>query len=147
MGLITITEANAALPAEVFTEWDDIPDDPIKQYHIDRASAWVRNNWDYPSDSAFDWDDDTTWVAGTKDLIAEYADAVRGGLIYATGAAGSASTAPVKRTKQKVGSLETETEYAQPDTGQGRETPAAVDDQMIALGYERIGGPGTLRRV
>jgi len=143
--LITITEADGFLNDVVYPEWDALEDE-FKQNYLDKASAYVRNTWDFPDDTGFSWDDDQTWIAGTKDLIAQYADAVRAGLLYGDGTPGKDSTAPIKRIKEKLGSLETETEYAQPDVASKKLSVKPIDDQMIALGFRQIGVTGSLTR-
>lgn len=146
MALITIQEADAALNDVVYPEWDAL-DDEFKQFHIDSASAYVRVSWDYTSEVDFDWDDDTTWVAGTKDLIAQYADQVAKGNLYATGETEVASTAPIKRKTEKVGSLELTTEYAQYDQQGEDYSLQRLADKWLALGYTRVSGRGSLQRV
>ncbi len=145
MGLITISEAAASLNEDVFPEWEAL-DEPFQQRHIDRMSAHIRVTWTDKT-YGFDWDDDTTWVAGTKDILAEYADADRAGLIYGDGSAGSTSTSPIKKTKEKIGTLETEIEYAQPDVQKKGLGLWPLDDSLLALGYTKIGKTGSLTRV
>lgn len=149
MSVITIAEANSALNAEVYTEWDAL-DDPFKQLYLDRASAFVRLNWVPPAaDLDFDWDDQTTWddEVALEALIAQYADATREGIIYALGASGAASTAPIKRTTEKVGGLEITTEYAQADEVGADKTTGPIDDQMEVLGFTKKSKRGSLQRV
>lgn len=143
--LITITEADGFLNDVVYPEWG-LLDNEFKQSHLDRASAYVRNTWDFPDDTGFSWDDDQTWIAGTKELIAQYADAVRAGLIYGDGTPGKESTSPIKKIKEKLGSLETETEYAQPDIAAKKLGAKPIDDQMYALGFRMVNASGALTR-
>ena len=146
MPLITIAEANTALNDVVYPEWDAL-DDEFKDAHIDSASAYVRVTWDYTEDPTFDWDDDTTWPAGTKDLIALYSDEIAKGNLYPTGETGVDSTAPIKRKTEKVGSLEVTTEYAQRDTGGINYSLQKLVDKWFALGFTKVSGSGTLQRV
>ena len=147
--LITITEANAVLNDEVYPEWD-LLEDPDKQLYINRASAYVQLSWSPPSsDTDFVWTDDTTWdtEAELKDLIAQYADAIRGGLIYSQGAAGSISLSPIKSKKIVAGPVETTTLYAQPDIPVSKESTRPIDDQMLVIGFAKINPRNTLTRV
>lgn len=145
MGLITIAEAAASLNEDVFPEWEAL-DDPFKQRHIDRMSAYIRLTWT-DNTTGFSWDTDTTWVAGTKDVLAEYADADRASLIYGDGTAGQESTSPIKKTKEKIGSLETEIEYAQPDIQKRSLGLSSLDDRLLALGFTKVSKRGSLTRV
>jgi len=144
MGLLTITEANNELDDEVFPEWDALEDN-FKERYLDRSGAYVRTNWTY-DDTAFDWDDNTTWVSGAIAVIAQYADADRAGTIYGDSAAGEDSTSPVKRKTEKVGSLESTIEYAQPDIRKKVPGLNPLDVQMLALGFERVVSKGALIR-
>ncbi len=146
MSLITIAAALTELNDTVYPEWEAL-DDEFMQYYLDRASAWIQVSWQYPSSDSFDWDDDTTWPTGTASLIAQYADAIRLGLIYKTGSTGGDSTAPVKKTTIKVGPLEKTVEHAQQDVPSRRKNVVDIDDQMKALGYTRLNVKGALVRV
>ena len=143
MGLITVAEANEDLDEEIFPEWDALEDN-FRQRHINRSGSYIRLTWT-SAETDFSWDDDTTWAADTKDVLAEYADADRGGLIYDEAVVGEESDSPIKRKKQKVGTLETEIEY---DTGQSDEGSnlASLDDAMYALGYTKVGDTRSLIR-
>ncbi len=149
MGLITIDESLTALNDEVYPEWEGL-DEPFQQLHIDKASAYIRNQWTPPEvDTDFDWDDDTTWddEIPIKALIAQYADADRAGNLYSDGSTGVASTAPIKRSTEKVGSLEITTEYAQSSSSGSEYSLRHVDDQMVILGFAKQVAGNTLVRV
>ena len=149
MSYITITEANAALDGEIYTDWENL-DDPFKQLYLDRASDYVYTKFIVPEqDTEFDWTDQTTWEneARLESAIAQYADAERAGRLYPQPVtADKPSAAPVTRKTVKAGSLETTTEYAQSDVSGLQNTLKHIDDLMAVLGFTKRGG-GTLTRV
>ena len=147
--LITIAEANSFLNDEVYPEWDAL-EDPFKQNYINQASAHVQLSWKGPvADYDFDWTDVTTWdnEAETKDLIAQYADAVSQGMVYSQVTEGAASKAPIKKKTLKAASLETTTEYAQPDVAAMGRSTSLIDDQMLVLGFVQVSTGNSLTRV
>ena len=147
--LITISEANAALNDELFPEWDSLEDEQ-KALYISQASAYVQLSWEGPeADYDFSWSDDTTWddEAEIKSLVAQYSDAVRGGIIYSSGSPGDLSLSPIKSKRIKAGPVETTTEYAQPETAAAKKSVRPLDDQMLILGFTPINSLTTLLRV
>ena len=147
--LITVAEADEVLIGEVYPEWAAIEDE-VKLFYINRASAYVQLSWDAPtSDTDFDWTDDTTWddEAQLKDCIAQYSDAISKGMIYAQNSDGSISQSPIKKKTLKAASLETTTEYAQPDRAAAKASIAPINDQMMVLGFTVIASRSSLTRV
>lgn len=149
MGVITIAVANSNLDLDVYPEWD-LLDDSFKQHYIDRASVYVQLKWEPPAtDTDFDWNTPATWdnQAELEALVAKYSDAVRAGIIYPSEAQLAAPKAPIKKTTEKVGSLEVTTEYAQSTAAQQNATTGALDDEMTLLGFTRKVRSNTLVRV
>ena len=147
--LITLAEADANLIEEVYPEWAALEDE-MKSFYINRASNYVQLSWLAPStDTDFDWTDDTTWddEADLKDCVSQYSDAISKGMIYAQGTEGSISSSPIKKKTLKAASLETTTEYAQPDAYAAKETAKPIDDQMLVIGFTKIISRNTLTRV
>jgi hypothetical protein len=154
MGIITVAEADSNLDQEVFSAWFDF-DEPFKQNYIDQASAYVQLNFCSPGLTQpfdwtnFDWEDNTTWPAGTIGLVAQFALAVGQQTLYPNTTAGTDSTSPIKRKTVKAGSLEQTLEYAQPNVISSSNVNKQIADQMFALGFVNCGGSGagSLQRV
>lgn len=145
MSLITLSEANAALPQELYPDWEAATSH-AKQKALDNMSGFIAYNW-YDPDEVIDWADTATIPQAVKDILARYADADIRGLLYPTSDAGKESPAPIKRLTQKAGSLEITKEYAQSDTTKSTYGLRALDQQMFFQGLEKTRATGTLRRV
>ncbi|MDH3375359.1 MAG: hypothetical protein OEQ39_00110 [Gammaproteobacteria bacterium] len=145
MSLITLAEANAALPQELFPDWEAATSF-VKQKALDNMSGFISNRW-YDPDAVINWEDPVTIPAAVKDILAKYADADVRSQLYPTSTAGTESQAPIKRITQKAGSLEITKEYAQPDVAKSDYSLRPLDEQMIFQGLRKLRATGTLRRV
>ncbi|MCP4256813.1 MAG: hypothetical protein GY774_04700 [Planctomycetes bacterium] len=147
MKLITIAEADSFLNDAVFPEWNAL-EDGFKDEYLIQSSAYIKVNWTMASSAYFSWDDVSTWpdAITLKALIARYADAIRAGLIYPTGETGVESTAPITMVKEKIGELETTTQYAQSKVPGKSNSLYRIDDQMKLLGFYPLNASGNLQR-
>lgn len=145
MTLVTLSEANAALPQELFPDWEAATSH-AKTRALENMSGFIAWNW-FDPDEVIDWTDTATIPAAVKDLLARYADADIRGELYGTKTTGVESTAPVKRITQKAGSLEITKEYAQPDIPQSSYTLDNLDQQMYLEGLAKVYPAGRLARV